>query len=499
MVLESSGDNGIGLDQGQPSFGDDPTSLGFDAAGRVQTASLKLSETGFTFGRVYKNGTVFNNVSWQACGPEPRLSMKWMSKGFRGVMLAEMRSTAMRFEEAAGRHLTDEEVGAFVYYSSKKFQTVSNYWKSAAILAGLMWWRGRKTFKMPMWRVPKDPSRYDYFPHRSMPLLQGRKANIAWYLQRCGLYIGLAVPVGAMLGFSSGTAKQVAGIQHDPRTQVVYKAWRREIDAERAQMRETLKQDGRAGQPGYQKRPGFPPQQQQQQRSEQTQQQQSQQQNPQGGFGDYSNASAQSDTGILTDSQTRSRDRRQQVSSQSSSDPGDQSTFAMDKVQQGTDKDQDRYSTYTSRDFSGSNDRDRYSSPQASQQSSSSSFDWNDDDASPTAGNGPPIESSSPSSSSSAWDRLRQENMRDRSNNYPQQQGQKQSSRWSSPSRSPTYPTPSSQSGASNSNTGDSFSFSSSDSEKQLAKEQAQRDFDEMIERERRGEEGGNSGGGRRW
>lgn len=43
---------------------------------------------------------------------------------------------------------------------------------------------------------------------------------------------------------------------------------------------------------------------------------------------------------------------------------------------------------------------------------------------------------------------------------------------------------------------GDSFSFSKEGSERQLAKEQAQREFDRMLEAERRGEEGGADGAG---
>ena len=45
----------------------------------------------------------------------------------------------------------------------------------------------------------------------------------------------------------------------------------------------------------------------------------------------------------------------------------------------------------------------------------------------------------------------------------------------------------------------DSFSFSSSDQDGSLAKEEAQRVFDERLEKERRGGDFGSGGSGTRW
>jgi len=47
--------------------------------------------------------------------------------------------------------------------------------------------------------------------------------------------------------------------------------------------------------------------------------------------------------------------------------------------------------------------------------------------------------------------------------------------------------------------TADSFSFSSSERDKQLAKEQAQKEFDKMLEEERKGVDGGAAGFGGAW
>lgn len=94
-----------------------------------------------------------------------------------------------------------------------------------------------------------------------------------------------------------------------------------------------------------------------------------------------------------------------------------------------------------------------------------------------------------PKQSGGAWGRLRQDAMSGE---------QKKSSKGMQPSESAGSRAPAR--GGDNGSLGDSFSFSSGDEERQLAKSEAQKDFDARIEREREGREFNDRGGGRgRW
>ncbi|KAL1646918.1 hypothetical protein SLS58_003054 [Diplodia intermedia] len=103
------------------------------------------------------------------------------------------------------------------------------------------------------------------------------------------------------------------------------------------------------------------------------------------------------------------------------------------------------------------------------------------DDASPTGGLGP-IDSGVSSTGGSAWDRVRQ---------------QASSAQGPSNGSSAPWARPTQREQRTGSTLGDSFTFSSSDEERQLAKAEAQRDFDDRIEKERSGADFND--GGKRW
>ncbi|MCJ1419158.1 hypothetical protein MMC32_005511 [Xylographa parallela] len=108
------------------------------------------------------------------------------------------------------------------------------------------------------------------------------------------------------------------------------------------------------------------------------------------------------------------------------------------------------------------------------------------DDASPIASSAGSVIGSNTDSKGKAWERLRREaginpsitgGSRPGRGRPPPQQGMREN----------------------DSNESDSYSFSNADEEKQLSKEQAQRDFDAQLERERRGENFDSSSKGRGW
>ena len=244
------------------------------------------------------NDFIMHKVPWRRCTPNPSLVQKRLTKAKSIVGPADLYNSLRTFESSAGRALKPGETAALSYYSAKKLQTVSYYWKGAAILGTLLWWRARRTFKLPFWRVPKDPSAFNVFPHRSMPFLRGSAANYAWYGQRLGLYLALSTPIGFLLGMSSATMSQVIGIKEDPRTQELIRETRQKMQERIAQGRPVSGQLGRSSPP----RRRLPEGQGSQAASEP-------------GYDD-SNTNTTTDTNILNDTQMRTRDRRQQPSDQ---------------------------------------------------------------------------------------------------------------------------------------------------------------------------------------
>lgn len=154
---------------------------------------------------------------------------------------------------------------------------------------------------------------------------------------------------------------------------------------------------------------------------------------------DYKSAS--SDTGLLSDSQIQEQERRQRASADSSPTSNRDNTFDMNKV--------------TSQPTNSDN-----SSPQAS---------------------GRPVPAGS------SWERLRREAQAQKQ--APSQESrQGRTAGWGAVQREQ-------QTG---STVGDSFSFSSTEEERQLAKSEAQKDFDARLERERQGGDF-NQGREKRW
>ncbi|KAF5002828.1 hypothetical protein FGRMN_82 [Fusarium graminum] len=123
------------------------------------------------------------------------------------------------------------------------------------------------------------------------------------------------------------------------------------------------------------------------------------------------------------------------------------------------------------------------------QQKQQPSDDWSvidDDDASPIAASArkQPVYDSS----GSAWDRVRQQSHGAPQQQQQQQQSNNQSQGWTA--RSQPDPHPQSQTSwgnGSSSGSSDNFSLSKSDEESVVAKEQAQNEFDRLVERERKG------------
>ncbi|KAL8935445.1 MAG: hypothetical protein Q9211_004699 [Gyalolechia sp. 1 TL-2023] len=150
-----------------------------------------------------------------------------------------------------------------------------------------------------------------------------------------------------------------------------------------------------------------------------------------GYYGGHGETDGGTDIGLLSDTQIRTQESRQQASSRETRTENRASTFQIGKVE--------RQPVVFGDGF---------------------------DDASPTARSG-----TEDSQSGSAWDRIRR-------NAQKQGPGAEDGSRgWDSIRKEQQV----------GSTTGDSFTFSSADQERQLAKDEAQKEFDARVERERQG------------
>lgn len=134
------------------------------------------------------------------------------------------------------------------------------------------------------------------------------------------------------------------------------------------------------------------------------------------------------------------------------------------------------------------------------QEPQSQSFDPFGDDASPTDGQGLTGDTSAPKPQGSAWDKLRQGATTapagKTSSTWPNGRAQQQSgqSAWARQQEATQ------REQREGSTTGDAFSFSKTEQERSFAKDEAQKEFDARVERERRGGDfSGGSGDQKRW
>jgi hypothetical protein len=400
----------------------------------------------------------------------------WLLYG--GPMRARVTSTFVidtirGAENLAHRPLTQTEAEGFAYHASKR--TLYSFASSISALwiGSLFAIHGRKTMKFPF-RKPQPLERYDNFPNRWLPVLRGNYARIAWQITRFNVYTILSLALIAPVYSSMGDTAMMVGLYRDPRTHEVTKGVAAALKntngrlQRHASNRPTASTKPTPDAGDTQDDHGF---------------YSSSEQGAANDFAygkDYSGDTAYtdgtSDTGLLGDSQVKSRDARQQSPTAFTGNPA----FRQKPVQQPSPALRNTPGAQPDQDFDDSADPD---------------FIF--DDASPTAGNDSAMDAGSGSSrgsSGSAWERIRRAQT---------EKGAKGDV--TSPGRRPASPgsrawqTARKEVKDSYETTADSFSFSSGERDKQLAKEQAQKDFDKMLEEERKGVDDGAAGFGGVW
>jgi len=339
------------------------------------------------------------------------------------------------------RPLKQEEVDALAFHFAKSIRIASYGSPMGLVMGSVLAWRSNKQMKFPGWSPFKEGSR---FSKDAFGPLRGQMARLAWQSSRLSAYWLIGSILGQIFFGSYALSVSLAGRATDPRLKDFSEALRRRQQSGLG--REATGQIGNqeAGPKGNETyemaRQRRDAQDMWKRRREQAMGQQKS-----GGQADDASPTG----GMFADEYMDTK--------------GSSGFMGEDEVRQQADS---RLNASRERRPQPSNEQ----STRASRQSTA--------------------EDSSPRTSGSSWDRLRQGAMSGE---------QKQSSfRGMQPSESAG--SRASARGGDNATTGDSFSFSKSDEDRQLAKSQAQSEFDRMVEREREGRDTGEGGGKRgRW
>ncbi|KAK5015397.1 hypothetical protein BJ546DRAFT_977359 [Cryomyces antarcticus] len=365
-------------------------------------------------------------------------------------LAALIQKTINNSSQILNRPVTQDEANALAYHYAHGIR-VASFGSPIGIAGGLYrWYATGKKMRFPFWQP--DWSEGKLNPEVLGPL-RGQVARNSWQLLRGNCYMILGAFIGDAVFSAYGVTVSEVGMSQDRRLKEFRSALENKVRERLSGLPQGAQdRQGAAGQNDQSR------QEDRRTATEQWRMNRSSSNDdgmsPTSGaysndYGGDSSRLAGSDTGILSDAQMRAQEIGQQPDQQSSPTSSRSDTFSMNKV------------TSQPRNF-------------------------DEDDASPTAG--------ASSGSASAWDKIR----RGASASAPS----KGSSAW------PTSRGGDSRGGLSGvqreqrqgSTLGDSFSFSETDEERELAKTEAQKEFDARVERERRGgdfAEGQNRG--RKW
>lgn len=330
-------------------------------------------------------------------------------------------------ENASGRQITQEEAEGIAFYSSRRMMTMYVGQVTAMGLGLGSAWYGRKTMKFPF-RNPKPIENYNNFPGRALPILKGQYARIMWHITRANIYIVMWLFLTNPFFRSMADTRMTVGLYQDPRTHGLTNLLKGKFDRLRSnRARESAV--GSVPQPQIQN--------EQDDASPSTFYDTTNTDSDNSYAGDTSFTDGNTDTGLITDQTMQQRETRQ-------TSPN-----------------------------AWSNAQNRASRSTQDQQQKSSPTDYLFDDASPTAGNDPDMSTSQQYNSQStrnAWSRIRGAGATQNDDNTYNQQSE-QSQRQD-----------------------ESFSYTDPDQnrmQRTQEKRRAQREFDQMLDRERR--EGGSA------
>ncbi|KAI5263827.1 hypothetical protein E4T47_08908 [Aureobasidium subglaciale] len=352
------------------------------------------------------------------------------------------------------RPLRQDEVDAISYHFAKSLRTVS--WGPPVGIAGgaLAAYRTMSNYRFPGY-TPKTAADGGAFnPDRFGPI-RGQMARYCWHTLRFQLYGAVGFITGAILFASYATSVNAVEAGSDPRMKDYIEALKQRAERHSGQMQPQgqrnpiMSQEGRMDQQAQRASQKLGMEDAWKRQDVQRKASDYDDMSPTGGAWQDDYKQEAQDTGLLTDDQLNARARKEQSNADRAerAEESRVAAYAQSRV------DQSRRNNHNSNEDS---------SPLGSSQ------------AAPA-----------PRSSGSAWDRIRQET----------------ASSKGSPRQSPVNNSQMRNEQQEGSTLGDSFAFSASDEDRQLAKVEAQKEFDARVEKERQGgdfAENGGKGGWRR-
>ncbi|KAL8716462.1 MAG: hypothetical protein Q9225_006214 [Loekoesia sp. 1 TL-2023] len=361
--------------------------------------------------------------------------------GFREPRMSGWAAERIRYYTSIlGRSPTQKESEA-IWYHSYKSMAIQSYGRPMWFGFGIYQaYKSRETYRFPFYGPLKTPDGWwngERIRIMGVDLIDGPLARLGVHATRGSVYGLIALGFGGLLVSSYATTVAVVGELRDPRLKDVQRAKAGQRNKQKGDLEAMKQPNDSTGQGNTSAGDLW----RRHREGIGAQDDASPSAGPEGYGGDIERLGGMN-TGILSDAQMRSQETRQQASPRESPAENRASTFQLDRVEK-----------------------------------QPIGFGDTFDDASPTAQS-----SADDGQKGSAWDRIRRQAQR-------QASGTKQGDRgWDSIRKEQEA----------GSTTGDSFTFSSAEQERHLAQDEAQKEFDARVERERQGGSF-NENRGKRW
>ncbi|RMD44906.1 hypothetical protein DV735_g20, partial [Chaetothyriales sp. CBS 134920] len=123
-------------------------------------------------------------------------------------------------ENMTGQQLSQTEAEGFAKHSVKRIQYAVMGNLVAVVGAYAVAYRGIKDMKFPFMK-PKDAERYTNFPNRFYPILRGSGARLMWQMTRFNVYALIGLFAAGPVFASMGDVSMMAGLYQDHRTRSV--------------------------------------------------------------------------------------------------------------------------------------------------------------------------------------------------------------------------------------------------------------------------------------
>ncbi|EPE28927.1 hypothetical protein GLAREA_00085 [Glarea lozoyensis ATCC 20868] len=222
----------------------------------LENSTASESDGGFTEN---PPPSAFDTYSGEGGKAEYDISMEGMPRpfpiigplfGYNDDLIA--RGVNSKTKSAGGvlqRHLTQEEMTAMVYWTSKQVKIMS-YAPIIGIGGGLYRaYSTASTFRFPMYQPDQATFNREVFPHTRAPWVVGYRAVLSWHLARGFWYAAAGNFLAKMVIGSYALSVATVGEMQDPRLKDFISQVRQRQQQRRGGLEMPQGQNGRPGQP----------------------------------------------------------------------------------------------------------------------------------------------------------------------------------------------------------------------------------------------------------